>query len=222
MTVKTNAISAKRKELANDIAEWLGTPFTYSGAPTFAYKIGDITIDKNGTIEFPDTMDGEVCERLLEHLADTYEIDMSVPETEEPSVVTVQLLANDFTENAYLNLKNLVDSKAKLMKKAFGTENLPIERVNDTLAFPWFPGSATSEEIKAYAHFVHGLCEMAKTQQRITAKEREVENEKYAFRCFLLRLGFIGEEFKNERKILLRNLEGSSAFKSGSKKEVTE
>jgi len=42
-----------------------------------------------------------------------------------------------------------------------------------------------------------------------------VENEKYAFRCFLLRLGFIGAEYKIERKILLRNLTGSSAFKSG-------
>ena len=74
--------------------------------------------------------------------------------------------------------------------------------------------------MEAYTHFLTALCEMARTQKRITAKEKEVENEKYAFRCFLLRLGFIGEEFKRERKILLRNLEGSSAFKSGSKKEV--
>ena len=37
----------------------------------------------------------------------------------------------------------------------------------------------------------------------------------YAFRCFLLRLGFIGSEYKAERKILLKNLSGSSAFKNG-------
>ena len=47
-----------------------------------------------------------------------------------------------------------------------------------------------------------------------------MDNEKYAFRCFLLRLGFIGNEYKSQRKILLRNLTGSSAFKSGSRKEV--
>ena len=41
-----------------------------------------------------------------------------------------------------------------------------------------------------------------------------MDNEKYAFRCFLLRLGFIGEEFKQSRKILLSNLDGSSAFKT--------
>ena len=61
---------------------------------------------------------------------------------------------------------------------------------------------------------------MARTQKRITAKEKEVDNEKYAFRCFLLRLGFIGAEFKTDRKILLRNLSGSSAFKGGQQKEV--
>jgi hypothetical protein len=50
-----------------------------------------------------------------------------------------------------------------------------------------------------------------------------VENEKYTFRCFLLRLGFIGEEYKETRKVLLKNLSGSSAFKSGAKdKEVSE
>ena len=51
-----------------------------------------------------------------------------------------------------------------------------------------------------------------------SVQEREVENEKYAFRCFLLRLGFIGEEYKVERKILLKNLTGSSAFKNGENK----
>ena len=59
---------------------------------------------------------------------------------------------------------------------------------------------------------------MSKEQKRITASEKEVENEKYAFRCFLLRLGFIGTEYKTDRKILLQNLSGSSAFKSGAKK----
>ncbi len=51
----------------------------------------------------------------------------------------------------------------------------------------------------------------------VTAKEKITNNDKYAFRCFLLRLWFIGAEFKDERKILLRNLSGNSAFKSGAK-----
>jgi len=56
---------------------------------------------------------------------------------------------------------------------------------------------------------------MAKTQKRVTAKDKTVDNDKYAFRCFLLRLGFIGAEYKADRKILLKNLTGSSAFKGG-------
>ena len=55
-----------------------------------------------------------------------------------------------------------------------------------------------ADAANAYLHFVHALCEMACNQKRISVQEREVENEKYAFRCFLLRLGFIGEEYKVE------------------------
>lgn len=61
---------------------------------------------------------------------------------------------------------------------------------------------------------------MARNAKRVVAKEKETDNDKYAFRCFLLRLGFIGAEFKTERKILLRNLVGTSAFRSGQPKEV--
>lgn len=56
---------------------------------------------------------------------------------------------------------------------------------------------------------------MSKNAKRVTVTEKAVDNEKYAFRCFLLRLGFIGSEYKVERKILLKNLSGSSAFKNG-------
>lgn len=60
---------------------------------------------------------------------------------------------------------------------------------------------------------------MARAQKRVTAKEKIVDNEKYAFRCFLLRLGMIGSAYKESRKILMQNLTGSSAFKSGHRKE---
>ena len=65
--------------------------------------------------------------------------------------------------------------------------------------------------------FIAALCKMSLEQKRISAKAKEYENEKYAFRCFLLRLGFIGDEYKADRKLLLRNLSGSSAFKNGQK-----
>ena len=77
-----------------------------------------------------------------------------------------------------------------------------------------------ADETKAYTPLIAALCEMAKNAKRVTATKKEIDNEKYAFRCFLLRLGFIGADYKAERKILLKNLSGSSAFKSGSRREA--
>ena len=51
--------------------------------------------------------------------------------------------------------------------------------------------------------------------KRVTMKEDKMENEKYEFRCFLLRLRFIRDEYKVARKVLLRHLSGNSAWKSG-------
>jgi flagellar motor component MotA len=65
----------------------------------------------------------------------------------------------------------------------------------------------------AYTHFIAHLVSLAKNLKRVNATAKEAENEKYAFRCFLLRLGFIGDEYKEVRKVLLKNLAGQSAFK---------
>ena len=113
------------------------------------------------------------------------------------------------------NLTKLLDAKGSLIKKAFGVNALPIEIQEDRVIFPWFPELPDGNEVKAYTHFISALCEMSKNAKRVTVTEKPVENEKYAFRCFLLRLGFIGSEYKTERKILLKNLSGSSAFKNG-------
>ena len=226
MTITINAQGAERKRLVNTIAEWLGEDVHYCGAPTFAYEIGRFTVEKNGSLTFSDLIDSEVVERLLEHIYDEgFDIDQSHTEEEEndvigdPTGISIQLPISMFTEASLANLKAIIDAKGNLIKKALGAEDLPINRLGDRIDFPWFKPYSDPQEVQAYMHFVTALCEMARTQKRITAKEKEVDNEKYAFRCFLLRLGFIGEEFKAERKILLRNLTGSSAFKSGAKEE---
>lgn len=231
MTITINATGAERKRLVNTISEWLGEEPHYCGAPTFAYEIARFTVEKNGSLTFSDLVDSEVVERLLEHLYDEgFNIDQShtedEPETAEENEtanidgIVIQLPATDFTEASLANLEALVNAKGNLIKKALKADSLPININGDLIEFPWFGPATEPQELQAYTHFLTALCEMAKTQKRITAKEKEVDNEKYAFRCFLLRLGFIGDEFKYERKVLLRNLEGSSAFKSGSKKEV--
>ena len=120
------------------------------------------------------------------------------------------------------NLTKLLKAKGRLIRKALAVDKLSIEVTDSTVKFPWFSECGT-DECKAYTHFISALCELAANAKRVTAKEKETDNDKYAFRCFLLRLGFIGSEYKEERKILLRNLTGSSAFRNGgAANEVSE
>ncbi len=145
------------------------------------------------------------------------------PETaqQEANVgLTVAMPRESFTDTALENLRKLVDAKGSLIKKALAVDSLPIETDGEKVSFPWFAEGQDSESVKAYTHFIAALCDMARNQKRITAKEKPADNEKYAFRCFLLRLGFIGTEYKGERKLLLKNLSGSSAFKNGERKEA--
>ena len=130
--------------------------------------------------------------------------------------LTVSLPAASLPSEALVNLTSLLTAKGRLIRKALGVEALPVEVSPDTVSFPWFEGrDLDADEVKTYTHLIAALCDMARNQKRITAKEKVTDNDKYAFRCFLLRLGFIGAEFKDERKILLRDLSGNSAFKSG-------
>jgi hypothetical protein len=109
------------------------------------------------------------------------------------------------------------------LKAALGTEDLPIKQTVDTLQFPWFrgEGATSGEHADAYANLVSLLCKTAIEKKRVTAKEKDApDNPKYAMRCFLLSLGFIGDEYKTARKILLSRLEGNSSWKNGKKAEA--
>ena len=88
------------------------------------------------------------------------------------------------------------------------------------MSFPWWDRQPEPEETQSYMAFLAALCKMAKEAKRVTAKETEVESEKYAFRCFLLRLGFIGNDYKPQRKILMRRLSGSAAFPNREKADA--
>ncbi|NLO46115.1 MAG: virulence protein, partial [Clostridiales bacterium] len=81
-------------------------------------------------------------------------------------------------------------------------------------------GNLDAEHIKAYSELVSLLCKTAMEKKRVTAKPKETEgSQKYALRCYLISLGFIGDSYKESRKILLKNLPGSSAHKGGAADE---
>ena len=225
MTITINAQGAERKRLVQTISDWLGVPAKYCGAPTFNYEVDYFTIERNGSLSFDDRADSEVIERLLEHIYDEgFDIDQSHTEDEdEPCALCVSMPRSLFTDSNLENLNALIAAKGSLIKKALGTQDLSLEITDTKVSFPWFPSAPSPEEINAYNTFISKLCEMARNQSRVNSSEKPIENEKYAFRCFLLRLGFIGTEYKTARKILLKNLSGSSAFKNGgTEDEISE
>lgn len=227
MQVKYNATGAQRKELVKVIAGTTGAKAKYMGMPTAAYEIDYFTVTKDGTLEFDDRADSEEVEQVLDAIAaagfeceaqdgpeEEYEEQPETAAQAETNGLTVEMPRDFFTDTALDNLKRIVESKAALIKKAVGTDALPIEVTDEKVTFPWF-AAVDADAVHAYTNFISKLSEMAKNATRVTATEKAVDNEKYAFRCFLLRLGFIGADYKTDRKILLKNLTGSSAFRNG-------
>ena len=248
MTIYYNATD--RKPLVNAISEFTGAKAIYLKTPTYAYQIGDFIVTREGNLKFNDMADSEEIEKLIEVLtqkgfiAESSEYDSAqqepviegeepledypppygTPQEDELCGICISIPRSLFTCSNLENLKAIVAAKGNLIKKALGVSDLPLEVTDTKISFPWFTGTPTPEELKAYDTFICKLCEMARNQKRVVAKEAETDNDKYAFRCFLLRLGFIGTGYKTERKILLRNLTGSSAFRKNttSNKEVAE
>ena len=70
-------------------------------------------------------------------------------------------------------------------------------------------------QLKSYIQLCLALSQMAKTVRTASPKPQQNENPKYAMRTWLLRLGFIGEEFKTARELLTKRLDGDAAFRSG-------
>ena len=216
MEINYNVTGEGRKELVKAVSTILQTKAVYKRMPTCAYEIGDITIDKEGTLICEDDAEAERIAHDL--IADGFTAADDTTEAQAddaPESLTISMPKEGFTDASIENLKRLVESKATLIKKSLGTDDLTITVEDDKISFPWFAGYPAPEDISAYAKFIGKLCGMAKTQKRVTAKDKAVDNDKYAFRCFLLRLGFIGDEYKADRKILLKNLTGSAAFKGG-------
>lgn len=70
-------------------------------------------------------------------------------------------------------------------------------------------------QLKSYIQLCLALSQMAKTVRTASPKPQQNENPKYAMRTWLLRLGFIGEEFKTARELLTKRLDGDAAFRNG-------
>lgn len=223
MVLHFNVKGESRKAMVTAIEKEIGGKARYLGVPSCTYEIGNYTVGRNGELEFGDFDDIDEVAPIVDACVMATGItpaewegnkDAEETETEGAMELTVTI---PFTKVNVANLTSLLEAKGSLIKDALGITDLRFEMNEDSVSFPWF-SKVEPEEAMTYTKFITAICEMTMKQKRITAKPKENENEKYAFRCFLLRLGFIGDEYKADRKLLLSKLNGSSAFKCGAKK----
>lgn len=231
-----------RKETVKILGEHFGAKPQYMGVPSFAYEIetakGSITIDKEGKIK---NAQGEEL-RLEELLKSDEELELQEEMPKEELQVTFSM--NGHTGVTLRNLINMISSKQSLIKKALelekdivapefieGINSVRIDTIEDFkiaaleiglekcpgINFDFEKGTLkfnfiTSETATLFAE---SLNESSKKFKHSSPKERQTDNEKYTFRTWLLRLGFIGSRYKQARKELLKNLGGNGAFRKG-------
>lgn len=235
--IKYNVTGSERQRLVGTIAHETGVKAVYKGVPSMAYAIGGLTVDREGSITWDESVTAEQIMQLEDVLAGAgfsaeerwnaaaAEIAESTdaPAAEASNAAdsfTISMPPDGFTEESFSNLEKLLDAKEALIRKALGADRIGFTVADGRVQFPWWDHMPEPEEVQAYLSFIAALCAMAKKAKRVTAKEKEVESEKYAFRGFLLRLGFIGDESKAHRKLLLKNLSGSAAFPNEEKADA--
>lgn len=101
-------------------------------AASMAYKIGDCTLETDGTLRIPDAVDKKTIERLLTHLADKG----FTGSTEQTKVrLIISMPKDSFTESALVNLQKLIENKSELLARAFVTDKLSLDISEDTVNF---------------------------------------------------------------------------------------
>lgn len=229
--IKFNVTKEERKALVNVISGFIGWAPVYKGAPGFEYVLGNYIIDRHGTLIYDERVSEEDAQRLLAELSeqgfvwerDNEPDESAVPVDSEhtgdaPAKKTIIVDMPLFSDTALDNLRKLINGKSALIKKSIGADDLTVAVIGGAVHFNWFDPDSTEPELEAYKQFVSALCLFAKNQKRVTMKESAVDSEKFAFRCFLLRLDFIGAEYASARKVLLAKLSGNSSFKTGDHK----
>lgn len=100
--------------------------------------------------------------------------------------------------------------------KRAGAENctgIEFDFNQNVIVFKFGVGIENPEEVDAITKFVALLCKSAKEQKYASFKPSADDNLKFTLRTWLIRLGFVGDEYKSARKVLLKSLEGNGAFR---------
>ncbi len=216
-----------RKELVKILSQHLGLKAKYLGVPSFAYEVGDFTISRDG--------------RIINKAGDEMKLDEILNPRNEDDFDQIEIAfpLEGHDARSIRNLLNMLYSKEPLIKKVYGLEDnivdkeliddiADLENLDELLALinKGNCKGISFEDNKITFNFIKGnipisseflslLIKKAKELKYASSKQVETDNDKYSFRTWLIRLGMVGAEFKETRKILLANLTGSSAFRNG-------
>jgi len=228
--------------------KYMGVPsFAYqieTAEETFTVdRAGKITTSKGKEVELETLLNATNVEETIEPPAlENISIEVAVPMEGHTGITLRNLVNMIYSKQALVKkslgiainiieddfCKSINEAKTETLEdfkiaiESIGTNKCPgigFEFNNCTITFKFLESDASPEKVKAYTHFVALLNHGSKTLKHALAKAKDTDNDKFTFRVFLVRLGMVGDEYKMARKVLLENLEGNSAFRSGSKPE---
>ena len=183
--------SKQRPKLAQEIGNILGTVPHYERVPSCTYDIAGYRLDKEGVLHIPEGAE-ETTKDLIRQLRergfqDDAEVTEEVPVQQDK--LTIAISKESLTDTALENLQKIIANKQMLFQRTFRTDSTEVEITEEKINFIWFPYTMDSDEIAAYTQFISRLCDMARDAKRVSSKPTETDNDKYAFRCFLLSRG---------------------------------
>jgi hypothetical protein len=220
-------MTGERKAVMQGVAAATGAGVRYQGAPSFAYEAGCWHIDRAGVLTSPVFDMGGGGPAFSAGLMG----DLGKRGFAAEGVLSVTIFPDEYDPAHLQNIRAILSGKATLLQHALGIDKRPDAAlaVGDALTnpgpgggfvFPFYPPGVTAEGILAALQFSKCVYFQAAAQERVRTKDALVENEKYAMRCFLLRIGMIGDAYAATRKELLRRLSGNSSFKTAPPREA--
>ena len=111
-----------------------------------------------------------------------------------------------------MNAYTILDARRELVEMALGLREEVQLVVGQDLAFSLPLDAFSIPAIEACACLLVQVCAMAASTRKARMKPCNMSNPKYQMRSWLLRLGFIGEQFARPRQTLLEHLDGNAAF----------
>lgn len=212
-----------RKDLVKAVAEFTKQQPQYLGAPSFAYRVGDFIIDKDGCITSASEM-GDLKEILISKGFIRQGLEFNIPLNEADKKTVVNFVNTLYSRQYLINRSvgmTAIDISENFVNEITDREISEIDfdkikgfRISgDSIVFT-YPNINGGEKLKAYITMICMAFAKARECQRVRAKLIKPENEKYYMRTWLIRIGLVGKGGAETRKILLQNLKGHSAFRT--------